>query len=327
MSTSERNVRKRLLVAKSVLLLVISCGQGLDDIGSSNEPRAIWVLRQSRIGIGQMSVVERVVVTPPQFRPETVRPPPSLAGLSIIDTRELPAEESTRRWIHRTQLRLRADSIGRVEWPAERVSIQGPGASDQSLPLPAFSIEVRSIRPEFADRSAPFGLRQPDAALAMNDASDRARRAALVVLAALAGLVLLLFCKRLAQRLRLARASRAEPTLPWQTARSSIARASAIGESDPVAAAHALSPALRHYMAARYGADTQGRTCEELSGTEPAFAMRSSWPPFATLVSELDSLRFQATENVREQAAARLPGWLEAATRCVERTLPPEHRE
>jgi hypothetical protein len=241
----------------------------------------------------------------------------------------LPVERSADRWIHRSQVRLRADAAGEFDWPESQVAVAAPDGSVESLRLPAISIEVRSILPEFPERSAPFGLRQPGFANPDRTAWSPTLAAAIagLVVVALALAAIVARSRPGGGRgLRRARPTREPPATPWHAAHAAIERAAALGEDDPLAAAHTLSPALRRYMAARYGADTRGRTAEELRATEPAFAMRSSWPGFAALVCELDELRFQPAAAVRCTAARELPRWLDAATHCIDATIPPEHR-
>ena len=60
--------------------------------------------------------------------------------------------------------------------------------------------------------------------------------------------------------------------------------------------------------------------------TEPPFALRSRWPGFTALVSEVDALRFQASERARPGAATGLPEWLARARSLVDDSIPPEHR-
>ena len=273
-----------------------------------------------------MGVLERIVVTPPQFVPRPWVALDALPGLSVIDAQALPIEQSADRWVHRTRVRLRAHAAGEFSWPTSQIALETPDGSVEPVWLPEISIEVRSILPEFPERSAPFGLRQPQRAASGTAGWVAALAAALAALAALARVALARSRPGEARGVGDAKPAREVSATPWHTAHGALERAATLGENDPLAAAHALSPALRRYMAARYGADTRGRTAEELRATEPAFAMRSSWPGFAALVCELDGLRFQRADAVRNTAAQQLPRWLDIAAHCIDSTIPPEHR-
>ena len=310
------------------LLLLLSCAEEPGVARAPSEPHASWILKPTLPGVGQVSVLERIVVTPPRFVPRPWVAPDALPGLSLLGAQALPTERSADLWIHRTRVRLRAHAAGEFRWPSSQIALEAPDGSVESLPLAGISIEVRSILPEFPERSAPFGLRQPERAAAGTASWGLALAAALAALACIA-LARVAFARARsgeALGVRDAKLAHQAPASPWHTAHDAIERAATLGEHDPLAAAHALSPAMRRYMAARYGADTRGRTAEELRATEPAFAVRSSWPGFAALVCELDGLRFQPADAVRNAATQQLPRWLDMAVHCIDSTIPPEHR-
>jgi hypothetical protein len=314
-------------IACWALLALLSCAQESGTTHAPGEPQASWILKPARPGVGQVSVLERIVVTAPQFVPRPWIAPDAPAGLSLLDSQALPIEQSAGRWVHRSRIRMRAHAAGEFSWPPDQIEVEAPDGSVESVRLPEISFEVRSILPEFPERSAPFGLRQPERAASNRVGWGAALAAALGALGAIALARFALARRGETRGERDARPAREAPAPPWHTAHGAIERAAALGETDPLAAAHALSPALRRYMAARYRADTRGRTAEELRATEPAFAMRSSWPGFAALVWELDGLRFQPADAVRNTATQQLPRWLDMATHCVDATIPPEHRQ
>lgn len=311
------------IAALAVLLVCAGCGEATSvGVATATRPGAAWVLEPPRLGVGQVAQLDRVVVTPPGFVPQPFAAPEALEGLWVLGAEVLPVEKRPERWIHRTRVRIRARATGEFVWPQRTLRVEGPDGAESELSLPPLVIEVVSVLPEFPGRASPFGVRRPPAE--PTGFWGPALAGALTTLAAF-GVVWL----ARARRRGVHPAEDVPPpatAAPWARAEAELERAATLGRRDPLAAAHALSPALRRYVDERFRADTLGRTCEELDATEPPFAMRSRWPAFAALVRELDAVRFLPEGSARSASSDALPDWLARARRFVEETIPPEQR-
>jgi uncharacterized protein (DUF58 family) len=287
-------------------------------------PRAALLLEPPRLLVGEVATLELAIVTPPGHAPLPYAPPGEIPGLSLVSVEALPVETEAARWIHRTAVRVRSRDTGSFVWPASRVAVEAPDGSHTEIELAELPIEVVSVLPEHAGRTAPFGPRPPPAPAAAVPFWGAAAAGASAAFA-LAGLV------ALARRRRTPRAVAPPPEAapgppPWERALAELARARDALEPQPFAAAHATSMALRRYVEARFGADAAGRTGEELVEIEPPFAAASRWPSLLALLGALDELRFRPAHDTASRAAlsARLPGLVADAQRFVEASVPPE---
>lgn len=318
--------RRAFAWAGLVLALLVGCGEDEKPRlhpSAWAEPRAAWLLEPPEIGVGQVTTLELAVATPPGFSPRPYAPPQPPAGLWLLDAETLPVEKQADRWLYRTRLRLRAEQTGELTWPESELSIDAPDGTKTTLTLPAHPITVLSILPDYPDRMTPFGVREPGGAAEPGPVWVPAAAGALLSLAVV-GLVALARRRRQAAA-RAAREPAPEPgPPPWTRARDELASAHDALAGDPLAAAHALSIGLRHYVDRRFGAHTAGATGEELAEREPPFAGRSRWPALLAILAELDRRRFRPDAGAA--LATRLPELLEAAGTFVEDSVPPEAR-
>jgi hypothetical protein len=266
------------------------------------ELRGALVLEPPRLVLGQTARAELVVSTPPGWR---VRPPrlPELPGLWVLAIESLPVEREPERWRHRTQVRLRARELGAFAWPALRLELEDPGAGVHELALEARPFEVVSVRPEFPERDAPFGLDAPAGPPA--GATGWLAPAAAGAAAALAAVAAVAILRRRAERRSPAAAAPSAPPV-WEEALASLAEAGRTAALDPRAAADRGAVALRRYAAGRFGADAQVRTAEELLVQLPPWGARSLWTDFAALVLRLDDARFRPRAPDPEELRAAL---------------------
>jgi hypothetical protein len=246
-------------------------------------------------------------------------------GLSLVGVEALPVETEAARWIHRTLVRVRPRDVGSFVWPASRIAVAAPDGAQTEVELAELPIQVVSVLPEHAGRTAPFGPRPPPAPAAAVPAWGAAAAgasASLLVVALMA----------LVRRRRVPPApAEPEPQIaagppPWERALAELAQARDACGRQPFAAAHATSLALRRYVESRFGADAAGRTGEELVGIQPPFAAASRWPGLLALLGALDELRFRPAHDAgaRDALGARLPGLVDDAQRFVEASVPPE---
>jgi hypothetical protein len=328
---AKKTVRAGAALLLSALLGgLLGCQEEPSDAryAASPTPRATLVLEPPRIGVGQVAELELAVVTPPGHTPRPFSPPSELPGLWLLSADRLPVEKQSTRWVHRTRLRVRARASGRFVWPASLLEVEAPDGSVSALSVAEVPVEVVSILPDYPDRFAPFGVRRPPPA---------ARRggsvwgpAAAGALAALAGVGLVALARRRRGSAQDAPAdpgaARVEP--PWNLAREDLAVARESAAGDPFAGAHATAVALRRYLARRFGADTIGRTSEELAAAAPPFGVRSRWPAFVAILRGLDEFRFlpESDRSVREALATRVAALLAEAEAFVDDSTPPEAR-
>ena len=291
-------------------------------------PRAAWLLEPARIGVGQVTTLELAVVTPPDHALAPYAPPPAPPGLALAGSEALPIEKDGARWLHRTRLRLRATATGTFAWPSSAIGLEGPDGSTLQLALPEHPIQVVSILPEYPDRVSPFGARAP--ALPRRPPAPVWVSALLGAATALSGVALVALARR---RRRATAGSPEEPGASpgppaWSLAREGLDAARSLAASDPFAAAHGVSLALRRFVDRRFGAATRGLSGEELRAGEPPFAARSRWPALLAILAELDELRFrpESDPEARGALAARLAELISSAERFVEDAVPPDAR-
>jgi len=259
--------------------------------------RASFVLEPPRIRIGDLALLELVVVTPPNHRVRPIEPPRAVPGFWLLGVEPLPVERTETRWIHRMQLHIRARELGVFLWPSQNVEIDGPDGARALLTAPAQSIEVASVLPEHTERSTPYGLRAPPAL-----ASDHNP----LVPAAIGG-VLTLLCVglvALVRRERRLRSSTEPACLEAQEASASEetlgALAAALAEPDARSAADAAALALRRYAARQFRAPTYSATTPELRAAPTPYLMHTHWPAFLGLLEALDETRFRRDAAARE---------------------------
>lgn len=287
-------------------------------------PRAALVLEPPRIGVGQVATLERVVVTPPGHTPRPFVPPPAIDGLWLLGSEALPPVREPTRWVHRTQIRLRARATGDFVFPGGEVEVEAPDGSVSRLPLADLPIEVTSLLREHPDRRTPFGARA---------APPSAREPGSVIGPALTGAgtaLALVWLWTLARRRRSgagpeAPARRPPPVAPWESARDEIESSRArAAEGRPFEAAHLLACALRRYASRRFEPGVAALTTEEIAAREPPFAARSRWPELLELLQQLDALRFLPEQDarVRTRLATRLPALCASARAFVDASLP-----
>ncbi len=306
-----------------VAAALTGCSEETARRGAPTAPRAILTLEPPSFGIGQVATLEVAVVTPPDHTPRPFAPPQDVPGLWVLGTESEPVRKEAARWIHRTLVRVRARTTGDLLWPAGRVEIEGPDGSLQDLPLDALPIAVTSVRPDYPDRTTPFGVRSPPpprtSGLLLPAAGGALLALAGVALARLAG-------RRWSQRPAADAAAAPAPEPPWTRARAELEAARALAAADPFAAAHATHTALRRYMTGRFGAAAASCTTEEIAAAKPPFAATSRWRPFVEMLRSLDEFRFlpESDPVARRALTERLGGVIDAGESFVTDSTPPE---
>jgi hypothetical protein len=289
-------------------------------------PRAALVLEPSQIGVGQVAKVALTVTSPPDFVPRPFAAPDELPGLWLLGVERLPVEKQASRWIHRSHLRLRAREVGSFTFPGGAVELEGPDGELSRLPFEPLAVEVVSVVPEYPGRTTPFGPRSAPRSARPGAVWGPALGGALAALAAV-GLVALQRRRRRQQTRRVAPVPPA-PEPPWTLALEELARARALGRTEPFNAAHATALGLRRYVERRFRTPAAGLTSEELGEATPPFAATSRWPAFVAILRSLDGLRFrpEGDPTTRDVLAGRLQDVLAEAEAFVEDSIPPEAR-
>ena len=297
-------------------LLAAACGES--PRAAPVEPRAAWLLESLPIRIGDVASLDRVIVTPPGWTVAPLEPPAAPDGFWLLDAESLPTERLASRWIHRTRLRIRARELGRFAWPAGTAEIEAPEGEKRQLPVDALALEVVSVLPEAPDQLTPFGVR-PLPETAGRSLLAAAAAGALGSLSALA-LGLFVVRRRRARAAAPRKAEAGEPADSRASARLTSAREALA--ANPERAADAISAALRHFVAMRFGVAAPAHTSEELAAMPAPFALATRWEALVTLLRALDSERFapQADTTSCMKRVARL---LEAAEAFVAQSLPP----
>ena len=297
-------------------LLAAACGE--PPPAAPVEPRATWLLEATQLRVGDVASLDRLVVTPPDWTVSPLEPPAAPDGFWLLDSESLATERLASRWIHRTRLRIRAREVGRFTWPAETVGVEAPEGEKRQLPLDALEIEVVSVLPEAPDRLTPFGVRP------LPEAAGRALLAAAAAgalgsLGAVA-LALLVVRRRRARAAAPREAAAGEPA--DSRARASLTRAREALAGDPERAANAISAALRHFVAERFGVAAPARTSEELAAMPAPFSLATRWTALVALLRALDAERFAPRADAAPcaQPVAEL---LDAAEAFVAESLPP----
>jgi hypothetical protein len=310
-------VKLRGPIGLALVALALACREAPPE-SAPVEPRAAWLLEPPQIRIGEVATLERLVVTPPNWTVAPLQPAQPPAGFWLLDAEALPPEKRESRWLHRTQLRIRARELGRFEWPAGTAEVESADGTRQQLALPAQPLEVVSVLEDAPDQLTPFGVRPLPEAPARSLLAAAAA-GALGSLATL-GLVLLMMRRR---RARLSASPKAAPREPPELrASADLAAARGALAADPRAAADAASAALRRFLQDRFGVPALSRTSEELAALAPPFALSTRWLPLVGLLGSLDVERFAPPARAVE-AAQRTAPLLEAAERFLRDSLPP----
>jgi hypothetical protein len=292
-------------------------------------PRAALVLEPPRLRAGDVATLEIAVSAPPGHvvLPPVLPAPPE--GLWVLGSETLPAERESARWLHRTQVRVRARDVGELVWPGSRVEIEAPDGARTSLAIEPLAIEVVSVMPEHPDRLVPFGPREPpDADAPRSGAFAGAAIGAGLTLAGIAAARAI--ARRRARRAALGAETPAAPSpptaAPWEEARAAFAHARDEAAADPFAASERAARALRRYADRRFGTHAGACTAQELAAAAPPFAATTRWHLLVAALAGLDAHRFrpQADREARDALGGALPAALAAAERFVEETLPPE---
>jgi len=248
------------------------------------------VIEPPEIRIGDTARLDVVVVTPPGHHVEPIEAPDAPAGFWILDAETPTVARDPHRWIHTTRFRLRARATGSHSWPASEARIGAPDGSEHVLAIAARPLEVIEVSRERPGQSRPFSFRTPAPARPPGGFLAPALFGAGL---ALAGVGLFVLVRRARQHERPG-AERQEPApAPWRGTQALLAAALARVDEDPAAAADAASLGLRHFVGERYRTAAAVSTTEELSGTEPPFAMTTRWPGFIQILRSLDGARFR----------------------------------
>ena len=300
----------------SATLLASACRQ--PPPGAPVEPRAAWLLDPPQVRIGDVAMLERLVVTPPGWTVVPFQPAQAPAGFWLLDAEALPPERLASRWLHRTRLRIRARELGRFEWPAATAEVEAPDGVKMRLALDAQPLEVVSLLSETPDRLTPFGVR-PLPETPARSLLAAAAAGAFGTLAALS-VFLLVARRRRARAVRPREPAAGEP--PETRARAALGRARAALEADPRAAADAAATVLRRFLSERFGVPAPARTSQELAAMTPPFALTTRWAGVVALLRSLDEQRF-APPPKPPGGAGRLAPLLDAAELFIAQTLPP----
>jgi len=287
--------------------------------------QASFVLEPTRIAVGDVVELLLAVVTPPDHVARPWPPPETLPGFRVLDSKRIPTERRSGRWVHGTRLRIRALEVGRFEIPRAAVEVEGPDGDVEGLAVPALPLEVVSTLADHPGRATPYGVRTlpPRRATTPRVWTAFAAGAGL----ALCGVALVW----------LARRRRHDPVPPeapvtaepsWTVARARLLSARAIADEDPQAALDATSRALRGYVVQRFGGDAISRTTEELERAAAPFTMTTRWPDFLEQLKRLDALRFRsAAPGGRARLTALAQEAIETALAFVDSSTPREARQ
>jgi hypothetical protein len=277
--------------------------------------------RPTTIGIGQTTVVEITVMTPPDHQVLRILPGEATAALELLDVETPPVERGPGGSRQRHRYRIRARQLGDFTWSAGAVEVAAPDGSTQRLRLEPVQLEVASLLAAYSDRTAPFGPKiAPAVGHGWRPSRPAATAGAIALIVATAWIL-----RRRARRRRTAVSAPARAVAPWTRARTELSLARAALATDTTRAADVASTALRRYMVGRFGAAAGARTTEELATATPPYAATSRWPTFVALLRELDAQRFPRPDRRgRSAAEVRIGALLRRAEQFVEETLPPE---
>jgi len=270
--------------------------------------RAELVLEPPRLAVGDVAVLERIVVTPPGFGLGAAPPATPPEGLWLLGSESLPVEREAQRWVHRTRLRIRARDVGTFAWPPSELTLESEDGRRDSVSVPGRLIDVVSVLSEVEARETPFGLRGlPGAAAPRGGVLVPAVAGSLFTLALL-GLLLLVRRERRrraeAEALGAAAGVAAEPGPPPDV-EAAEAFAAAAAEPDARRAADRLSLALRGYVSRRFHVPARSATTPELAAARPAFAAEARWDALLAMLEQLDAVRFRPPADSDREAVQR----------------------
>jgi hypothetical protein len=278
--------------------------------------RASFVLEPPRIRIGDLAVLELVVVTPPDHRVRPIEPPRGVQGFWLLGVEPLPVERTETRWIHRTQLHLRARELGVFLWPSQNIEIDGPDGARAQLTAPAHAIEVASVLPEHPERSTPYGLRVPPGLATDHNPLLPAAIGGMLTLLCVA-LVALVRRERRLRRSAEPAGVEAQEASAWEETLRALA--AALAEPDARSAADAAALALRRYATRHFRAPIHSATTPELRAARAPYLMQNHWPAFLGLLEALDQARFRPDAGARE---AVVRSQVQAAAAFVRASVP-----
>jgi hypothetical protein len=324
----------RLAVAAVLFAATLAC-DGADDVPTASapgdfaappSPHATLVLEPAALEIGEVTVAELAVVTPPGFRVLPIAPV-ELPGLWLLGVRSLPLETEPLRWIQRTEFRVRPRDIGTHTWPGMEVRIEGPEGATEILNLAPRTFEVTSVRARFASRQEPFGLEReneeggPDGSFKLGLATGVGMAALITVLGF--GLRRTLDRRRAEASTNAVAASHRPAISLGEWSERELNDVLESVESDPQQAARCGAHLLRVYMSRRYGCEAEAATTEELETRSPSLAERALWPDFTRILHNLDDVRFRPNgPSSGAEVRARTRRALEDALRLVAASRP-----
>ena len=280
------------------------------------------IVEPPELGIGDTATVEVAIVTPPDHRVAPLAAPEAVEGLWVLSAETLPVRHEPGRLVHRTRFLVRARATGELTWPAQEAVVEKPDGSRVPVPLAARPVRVVSASRELADRTTPFGYREPAE-------PGRVRRFLLPALfgaaAALAAVALASFARRSRSPAEAPAAAppwapEAVAAAPARVAQNALRAAIERAAEDPVGAADAASAALRDFVERATGVAASCATTEELATRGAPLLLERRWPEWLNLLSELDAARFRAAALAAPAARDALAARLRAGVELVART-------
>jgi hypothetical protein len=300
--------------------LAIACAGEPSDAenppGAATVARASLLLEPPTIGLGDVTTAVVLVTTPPGHRVLPLANP-EVPGVWVLQSLVDPTEKSPARWLHRTRIRLRPRETGNYLFPASQVTIESESGDRKTLDVAEREFHVASVLPQFAERTAPFGLQE----LGPGSGSGG------FLLPALLGAAAALLAVALVSRFRLRglaqpeedEAERAEDLSLHDWSQREIERAFERLEENPREAANIAARFMRQYVESRFRTRTSASSTEELAAQKPPLAAHSHWPEFVRLLRSMDDLRWKRrSAGATSQEEARARAALEEAQRFLE---------
>lgn len=317
----------RRAIASLLCVLALACenerSASKDRPGAATVARASLLLEPPTIGLGEVTTAVILVTTPPGHRVLPMNAP-VVPGVWVLESLVDPTQKSAARWLHRTRIRLRPRETGSFLFPASEVTVESEAGDRKTLKVAEREFRVTSILPQFADRTAPFGLQEPGASAGAGG----------FALPALFGAVSALIAVAIITRLRRTKAARqapdeseeesAEALSLHEWSQREIDRAFEALERNPREAANAGARFMRHYVESRFHTRTSASTTEELAAQKVPLAAHSHWPEFVRVLRRMDDLRWRraASGAKASQDEARIRVALEEARHFFESSSP-----
>ena len=140
---------RRLACGMALAWAVSACGTDPEAtvFATPVRSRANAILEPPTVKIGDVAILEIAVVTPPGHVVRPFAAPKDTEGFWVLDSEILPVHKEPQRWVHRTQLRLRARAVGRFEWPAATVEVEVPDGGVDALTTDALTSPSRRCFP------------------------------------------------------------------------------------------------------------------------------------------------------------------------------------